>query len=119
IGRVRKGNEDNFLVLSVSDSKRWPGSQDDSEFVIESQKLTVDDNGVIVAVSDGMGGALAGEVASTLAVATVRERLFEHDADNALITQEHDYLLDSNLHNTTVYANYIIHIQGRTDQQYQ
>ena len=36
IGRVRKGNEDNYLVLSVSDTKRWTGSQDGGEFVIGS-----------------------------------------------------------------------------------
>ena len=119
IGRVRKGNEDNFLVLSVSDSKRWTGSQDDSEFVIESQRLAVDDNGVIVAVSDGMGGALAGEVASTLAVETVSEQLLENDADKTLTPEEHDYFLVSKLYNATVYANYIIHNQGRTDPQYQ
>ncbi|HMM79711.1 MAG TPA: protein phosphatase 2C domain-containing protein [Pyrinomonadaceae bacterium] len=119
IGRVRKGNEDNYLVLSVSDTKRWTGSQDGGEFVIESQKLTVDDNGVIVAVSDGMGGALAGEVASTMAVETVSERILEDDSDKTLTPEEHDYFLISKLYNATVYANYLIHNQGRTDPQYQ
>jgi protein phosphatase len=61
VGRVRRGNEDNYLLLSVSLSRAWTSAQSDGEFVIESQKFDVDDNGVVLAVSDGMGGALAGE----------------------------------------------------------
>src|SRR5437868_15135840 len=85
IGRVRKGNEDNYLLLNVSGAKTWTGTQDDSEFVIESQKFDIDENGVVVAVSDGMGGALAGEVASTMAVETVSEQLLHEDVEETLI----------------------------------
>src|SRR4029434_2388136 len=63
VGRVRKGNEDKYLLLNISGSKVWTSSQDDGEFVIESQEFEIDNDGVVVAVSDGMGGALAGEVA--------------------------------------------------------
>lgn len=119
IGRVRKGNEDNYLVLSVSDARRWTGSQDDSEFVIESQTFTVDENGVVVAVSDGMGGALAGEVASTMAVETVSEKLTGGDNEATLSPEQTDHYLISRLYDATVYANYLIHNQGRTDPQYQ
>ena len=79
VGRVRKGNEDNYLLLNISGSKVWTSSQDDGEFVIESQNFQIDDQGVVMAVSDGMGGALAGEVASTMAVETVSEKLLEND----------------------------------------
>src|SRR5438067_934089 len=65
IGRVRKGNEDNYLLLDISRARAWTGAQDDAEFVIESQKFEIDENGVVVAVSDGMGGALAAEEAET------------------------------------------------------
>ena len=41
--------------------------------MIESQKFEVDESGMVFAVSDGMGGALAGEVASKMAVETVSE----------------------------------------------
>ena len=37
-----------------------------------------------MAVSDGMGGALAGEVASTMAVETVSEKLLDEDVDETL-----------------------------------
>ncbi len=118
IGRVRKGNEDNYLLLSVSEAKRWTGSQDDSEFVIESQKFEVDDNGIVMAVSDGMGGALAGEVASTLAVETVSERILDQDLDETLEPEAYDQHLISRLYDATLYANLLIHNQGRTDPQF-
>ena len=61
VGRVRRGNEDNYLLLNITRERAWTSSQDSGEFVIETQKFDVDDNGVVLAVSDGMGGALAGE----------------------------------------------------------
>lgn len=119
IGRVRKGNEDNYLVLNISGAKRWTGSQDDSEFIIESQVFEIDDNGVVIAVSDGMGGALAGEVASTMAVETVSEKLLDQDIDQTLEPAAYDHFLISKLYEATLYANYLIHNQGRTDPQFQ
>lgn len=118
IGRVRKGNEDNFLVLNISGAKRWTGSQDDDEFVIESQKFEIDDNGVVMAVSDGMGGALAGEVASTMAVETVSEQLLNEDLDETLEPEALDHHLIGKLYDATLFANYLIHNQGRTDPQF-
>jgi protein phosphatase len=119
IGRVRKGNEDNYLLLDVSASKAWTSSQDDGDFVIETQKFDVDDNGVVVAVSDGMGGALAGEVASTMAVETVSEKLLDEDLDETLLADDADHHLIHRLHDATVFANYLIHQQGRSDPQFQ
>src|SRR5438874_3644759 len=119
IGRVRKGNEDNYLLLDISRARAWTGAQDDAEFVIESQKFEIDDNGVVVAVSDGMGGALAGEVASTMAVETVGEKLLDEDLDETLEPESQDHYLISKLYDATVFANYLIHQQGRTDPQYQ
>lgn len=119
IGRVRKGNEDNYLLLDLSHAKAWTSSQDDGEFVIESQRFEIDDSGVVIAVSDGMGGALAGEVASTMAVETVGEKLLDKDIDETLEPASHDHLLISKLYDATVFANYLIHQQGRTDPQFQ
>lgn len=119
IGRVRKGNEDNYLVLNISGSKRWTGSQDDGEFIIESQSFEIDDNGVVLAVSDGMGGALAGEVASTLAVESVSEKLLDQDLDSTLEPSAYEHFLISRLYEATLHANYLIHNQGRSDPQFQ
>ena len=119
IGRVRKGNEDNYLVLNISGAKAWTSSQEDGEFIVDSQKFTIDGNGVVMAVSDGMGGALAGEVASTMAVETVSEKMLDADSDHTLTPEEQDHHLISKLYDATVFANYLIHEQGRTDPQYQ
>jgi len=120
VGRVRKGNEDNYLLLNVSRSKAWTSAQDDGEFVIETQEFEIDGNGVVIAVSDGMGGALAGEVASTMAVETVSERLLDPpDVENTLTPEEQDRYLINRLYNATIFANQLIHHQGRTDAQFQ
>jgi serine/threonine protein phosphatase PrpC len=119
VGRVRRGNEDNYLLLNISRSKAWTSSQEAGEFVIESQKFEIDDNGVVLAVSDGMGGALAGEVASKMAVESVCEKLINDDVDATLTPEEYNQELIAKLYNATVYANYLIHQQGRSDPQYQ
>ena len=119
IGRVRKGNEDNYLLLNISDAKTWMSSQDPSEFVVESQKFEIDDNGVVLAVSDGMGGALAGEVASKMAVETVSQKFLDDDPEKTIAPDNFNESLISKLYDATVYANYLIHHQGRTDAQYQ
>jgi protein phosphatase len=119
IGRVRKGNEDNYLLLDISGAKAWTSSQEDGDFVIESQRFEVDENGVVMAVSDGMGGALAGEVASTMAVETVSEKLLDEDLDETLMAEAADHHLINRLHDATVFANYLIHQQGRSDPQFQ
>jgi PPM family protein phosphatase len=119
IGRVRKGNEDNYLLLNISDAKAWMSSQDPEEFVIESQRFEVDDSGIILAVSDGMGGALAGEVASQLAVETVSKKFLDDDPERTIAPQNFSDSLIGNLYEATLYANHLIHQQGRSDPQYQ
>ncbi|HSK72930.1 MAG TPA: protein phosphatase 2C domain-containing protein [Pyrinomonadaceae bacterium] len=116
IGRVRKGNEDNYLLLQLSDGKTWTSSQEPDEFVIESQRFEIDENGIVLAVSDGMGGALAGEVASKMAVETVSERLLHEDPEETLPPDSFDDSLITKLYDATVSANYIIHQQGRDPQ---
>jgi serine/threonine protein phosphatase PrpC len=120
VGRVRKGNEDNYLLLNVSGAKAWTSSQDDGDtLVVESQVFSIDGNGVVLAVSDGMGGALAGEVASEMAVETVSEKMLEDDSDETLAPEEHAHYLINRLYNATIFANQRIHERGRSDPQYQ
>ena len=120
IGRVRKGNEDNYLMLHISDVKAWTSSQEPNEFIIESQRFEIDDSGIVLAVSDGMGGALAGEVASKMAVETVSQKILDGDDPEKTITPEnYATSLIGKLYDATVYANYLIHQQGRTDPQFQ
>lgn len=119
VGRVRRGNEDNYLLLNITRSRAWTSAQESGEFVIESQKFDVDENGVVLAVSDGMGGALAGEVASKMAVESVSEKLLHEDVEETLTPEAMDYNLIAKLYNATVYANYLVHQQGRSDPQFQ
>ena len=65
VGVVRTNNEDNFQASDdLSDSKmRW----------VNNEICSLGDKGALLVVADGMGGMNAGEVASNLAIATVRE----------------------------------------------
>lgn len=120
VGRVRRGNEDNYLLLNIPTARAWTSDQPDGEFVIETQRFDVDANGIVLAVSDGMGGALAGEVASKMAVESVSEKLLnDEDGDITLTPEGAQYDLISKLYNATVYANHLVHQQGRTDPQFQ
>ncbi len=118
IGRVRKGNEDNYLLLNIKDSKKWTSSQEPNDFIIESQQFEIDDNGVVLAVSDGMGGALAGEVASQMAVETVSQVFVDEDPEQTVAPDKFNDSLIGKLYNATLYANHLIHQQGRSDPQY-
>jgi PPM family protein phosphatase len=118
VGRVRRGNEDNFLLLHISDSKMWKSSQDASEFIIESQNFEIDSSGLILAVSDGMGGALAGEVASQMAVDTVSKSFLNEDPERTISPNDFSESLIGKLYDATLYANHLIHQQGRSDPQF-
>ncbi|MGB7925538.1 MAG: hypothetical protein WCF57_20030, partial [Pyrinomonadaceae bacterium] len=67
VGRVRRGNEDNYLLLDLSTGRTWTGS-DGPEPPDDLRRIDLGDKGVVFVVSDGMGGALAGDVASRMAV---------------------------------------------------
>jgi serine/threonine protein phosphatase PrpC len=61
IGRVRENNEDAFLISDLSGKKRSDGAHG-------VERIGVGPKGVLLVVSDGIGGAKAGEVASALVV---------------------------------------------------
>src|SRR5712692_5804075 len=74
VGRVRRGNEDNFLLLDLATRRTWTGS-DGAEPPEELRRFELGSEGLVLVVSDGMGGALAGDVASRMAVDSVRQVL--------------------------------------------
>lgn len=78
VGLVRPNNEDNFLILDVGKGAYWTAA--DGARVPEGVgRLEIGASGLVLAVSDGMGGALAGEVASHLAVTTVARLMHRFD----------------------------------------
>jgi serine/threonine protein phosphatase PrpC len=120
VGRVRKGNEDNFLALDLTSENSWTGSEEtassDAKAVEKPDtfaRFTLGAKGAVFAISDGMGGALAGEVASRMTVDTVRERVLNslsEGAENA----DSDTLIEA-LRAAADYANFAIHRRSQTD----
>src|SRR5918999_5338177 len=113
VGRVRAGSEDNFLVLGLSGQGAWTGS--DGEAIPDGLgHFEVGPKGVVLVVSDGMGGALAGDVASRMAVETVRDMLTGTD-DSADGGCGPETPLVECLQNATDYANFAIHRRSQED----
>lgn len=117
VGRVRRGNEDNFLLLDLSNSKTWTGS-DGAESPEELGRIELRDKGAVFVVSDGMGGALAGDVASRMAVETVREMMVGSEDDADAGCDDETPLVEC-LRNATVYANLAIHHKSQEDTRCQ
>ena len=121
IGRVRQGNEDNLLVLDLSSARSWSAS-DGLRPPEELCRVTVKGEGIILVVSDGMGGALAGDVASRMAVETVRDMLVENNAKEGNSSdggsKAEDTTLIDRLRHATIYANLAIHHRGQEDARY-
>ena len=80
VGMVRSGNEDNFLVLNLTTADTWTPAKIHDEPAAHLTTFAQSHYGSLLAVSDGMGGALAGEVASHHAIECVRDRMLELQA---------------------------------------
>jgi serine/threonine protein phosphatase PrpC len=69
VGMQRSGNEDSFLVADLTTGNTGLGP--------DMSTHSVGQRGSLMIVSDGMGGAAAGEIASELAVTTICESLMQ------------------------------------------
>ena len=67
VGIVRTNNEDAFVVADLD--------RDAKVDVAKATEFDIKDKGMLLAVSDGMGGEAAGEVASSLVIETLRRVL--------------------------------------------
>ena len=114
VGRVRRGNEDNFLLLDLAASRTWSGS-DGPENPADMREFTVGDKGLVLVVSDGMGGALAGDVASRMAIEAVRDVLLGNNAEGPGC--EPDATLVDCLKQATMQANRNIHYKSLEDSR--
>ena len=65
VGLVRKNNEDSFVVCADLSAPDWTCHE-------TSEPIRLGKYGSLLVVADGMGGANAGEVASAIAVETVK-----------------------------------------------
>lgn len=72
VGMQRAGNEDAYLVADLSTGDTVVGA--------DTNIHSLGERGSLMIVSDGMGGAAAGEVASEMAVTIIREAIAEMPA---------------------------------------
>lgn len=73
VGCVRTNNEDNFIINHDLSQSDWFLPQD------TSQLITLGRDGCVLVVADGMGGLNAGEVASAIAIDTVKQTFLDAD----------------------------------------
>ena len=104
MGRIRKNNEDNFVVCNlttgeVSRTSPFPA-------------LTLGSLGSLFMVADGMGGEASGEVASHICTFTVPKRLHENLKSLKQVSEMNFVLL---LRESIEYANQIIHQRALDD----
>jgi protein phosphatase len=81
------------------------------------RQFEIGEKGLILVVSDGMGGALAGEVASRMAVEEVREMIVGSDTEEPAAGED-EQSLGHYLRNATIYANLKIHHKSQEDSRY-
>lgn len=120
VGRVRRANEDNLLVLDLATKRSWTAIAD-GELPQELSRFDVTSEGAVFVVADGMGGALAGDVASRMAVDVVREWLTggldDLKPQAEVVGIEPSLLLTENLRTAAEYANLAIHHRSLDDAQ--
>jgi len=114
VGRVRRGNEDNFLVLELSKQQTWTGTDGAAAAPIDLSSFELGEKGLVLVVSDGMGGALAGDVASRMAVDSVRDMILGNNSEEGC---DQNTPLVECLKDATVFANLAIHHKSQEDSR--
>jgi serine/threonine protein phosphatase PrpC len=102
VGLIREHNEDNLLIADIT-----AGTKSSSPDAV--QNLTLGNRGALFLVCDGMGGAAAGEVASTMAVDSISSFM---NSDKELSREGFARRLRRAIED----ANEKIHIQSRDNQ---
>jgi len=101
VGQLREHNEDNFLVVDFAHVEK-PSPEISLDF-------SLDEKGALFLVCDGMGGAAAGEVASTMAVESISSMV----GSGGPLTRER---LARRLRRAIEAANDSIFVQSRDNQ---
>ncbi len=79
VGESRDHNEDGFMILDLTSGQELPDS---------TSNLLLEGNPLILAVSDGMGGAQAGEIASAVTLQVLRKATTEAGKGIAEVSTE-------------------------------
>lgn len=107
VGLVRTNNEDNFQVAAdlSSGTMRW----------VNNEICSLGDKGALLVVADGMGGMNAGEVASALAIETIREH-FSADKLTSEITKNR-FSIEKYMNETIVAADACIKREAKANPE--
>lgn len=79
VGRARDHNEDNFVVCPDLEQNEW---------YLDEKPFSLSQSGCVLVVADGMGGANAGEVASQIAVDSIKNYFSGIDSNNQLTEKQ-------------------------------
>lgn len=107
MGRVRKNNEDNFVVCDLTTGEVG--------LTAPLCSHTLGNRGSLFMVADGMGGEASGEVASQICAYTVPKRLYENLKSLGQVSETNFVLL---LRESIEYANQIIYEKAQNDPVY-
>jgi serine/threonine protein phosphatase PrpC len=107
MGRVRKNNEDNFVVCNLSTGEVSLGPS------LRTHRLGP--RGTLFLVADGMGGEASGEVASQICATTVPKRLYENLKSQESISETNFVLM---LREAVEFANQIIFQKAQGNPAY-
>lgn len=86
VGLIRSNNEDNFIINADLSKSDW--------FIPSDTNLAIElgESGCLFVVADGMGGMNAGEVASAIAIDTIKE-IFTRDDFSPIIGSDDEIAL--------------------------
>lgn len=107
VGRVRKNNEDNFVVCNLTTGEVGMAPP------IRAHQLGA--RGSLFMVADGMGGEASGEVASQICTATVPKRLYENLKTLGTVSETNFVLL---IREAIEFANQIIYQKAQSSPAY-
>jgi protein phosphatase len=107
VGRVRKNNEDNFVICDLTTGVMG--------LMSPIPDFTLGNCGSLFMVADGMGGEASGEVASHICSVTVPKRLSENLQALGQVSETNLALL---LRESIEYANQIIHQEAQSHPFY-
>lgn len=104
IGRVRKNNEDNFVVCNLTTGE--------VSLTPSLRNHRLGERGTLLLVADGMGGEASGEVASQICATTVPKRLYDNLKSLGTVSETNFVLL---LCEAIEYANQVIYQKAQSD----
>lgn len=107
VGRVRTNNEDNLLAACdlTTAPMKW----------VNDEECTLGIKGALLVVADGMGGMNAGEVASEIAIETIREFFSPENITNEVL--ESDVCIEAFMKKAIVEADKRIKASAKANPQ--